>query len=611
MSGPRAWHRAASRCALAVAAAAVAVPAASGCAGYGDDHADPGDAGPPDAAGACVVSLSIEPTLPEAPATIVAAAALERGGAVGVERLSWRVTRIGGGELAVEPRSDARTVAFRAEAAGAYAVAADAEIGTQRCVPTSEIINVRAPGAAEVSYRMRFVPRVEQLAPPQEVEVVVPGGQDVVYFGVVSLAAGERVVGEVEADTGAPLDAFLRLSRASGAIEAFARSATGFELRALPGAYELLVVPEGESHAPLAVSGVVAADLRRGLTVSPGASYAGRVVRADGSPLAGARVAARIAGLPTTLATTDANGAFAVRGRAAGGLALTVVPPAPALPALQLVAGQGLAAAASQRIDVAYTAAAAPVAFAPTVLAADGVTPVAGARLSLSSEPIAAVGEVASAGLHASVDGRVATGVVADAAGGVSAVELAAARYEVVVTAPTGGVGLFALDLAAGAPARLVLPPPAVVTGTAPSAGRGRVTAIPRDGLARAGAPTVAASLGDGGAFRFELVAGGRYELVVDPAPGSGRAPARVGVVAPAPGGALALGALVLAPAARLLGRVDIAATAGPDPGVGVLLVCGGCAGEAAVTPIAEIVTGRDGGFELVVPDPGVAQPMR
>lgn len=609
---------------LALALAVAVAPAgATGCAGGAANAGGSPDAGAESDAGGppgCEMTVAFAPPAPEAGMSVVATATIIDNGASGIESYSWQVLSPSGAAVTTNPRdASGSQIDFFADSPGPYQVRLDGTSDGVSCDEAVQTVNVAAPGANTTPYRLRATPPASSPAVAQELAVAIPGGADY-DLGTLTLQSGTRVAGVVSGPGGAPLPAYLRLdtSRSSVPIEAFSGQDGAFAVALPPLAapYSLLVVPDGVAVAPVQFSGLANSDLAA-VVVPAGVAVTGQVVDSSGAPVAGARVLLTVAGVPSTLGTTDAAGAFSVRARA-GAAAVSVVPPAGAgLPRLELAAAAAIAVADGTALSIAYAQTAART-FSPAAVEADGTTPAAGARVTFeTAAPIANAGTVTPAGGAAvQATGSVRETVVADAAGKLPSLTLPETSYEVVAepgaaAAAGQGIALSTVDLSAGAPATLALAAPAELTATVVAGGKAvagaRVAAQPLGALAEiatAGATAVTAS--DGSA-ELALAGGGDYQLVVTPPVGIRAAPARVAATAPAAGAQAALGQVTLAAAIKVTGRIAIAGGGTPS-GFSIELLCGdgsACSGVAATQPIADAATGNDGGFVLMVPDPG------
>lgn len=605
---------------IARLAAALVAAALAACAG---DLAS----GPPDGGGAtdagtgtgdaspayCQMVLSVSPTSPQTGQVVELTGTISAFGGTGVAEYEWRVTR-GGAPVAVTPQDAAGSrVQFVAAAAGTYRAELDGRVGALACDGALARFNVVDPGAATASYRLVVIPRPDQGIPPQVQNVTVAAGADY-YIGPRVVDPGLVAAGHLFGPAGEPLAAYVRAVPSASAplapVEAFAGVDGAFSMTIQPMRYDLLVVPTAADVAPVALRDVDAVAIGGDRSVPAADTITGTVTRADGSPVAGARVSLTVGGVPSTVAVTDAAGAFSLRVHAGGATAVTVVPADAGLPVLELPDSAGLVASPAAPLAIRY-AGAAVRRETLALVGPDGTAPLAGATAVWTAAAIANAGTVTPAGgepLTAAGVARVVT--VADAAGSVGPVDLPAALYQVAVVAPADAAGgaataaILAVDLRAGepAPGELVVGPPVEVRAAVPPALAGAtVYAVPRGPLAAAAAPTPRAVVAADGGVSLAVAPGGEYELVVPAQPGARTAAWRTALSAPA-AGTVDLGALPVPAAVAITGEITSPAIAGGVEGAIVRLLCGACGASAAVAPIAEAATGPGGAFTLLAP---------
>jgi len=591
-----------------------------GASGVGDDDDDDvvlPDGGPP----ACDMGASVSPTAPRAPATIVVTGAIDKRGLFGLESFSWAVDR-NGTPVETTPRDPAASeIEFEAPTAGPYRIIVSGDVGGSSCAQYSTTVNVTDPAANDETYRLALVPRADQPAPPQLQLVTIAGGADF-DIGPRNLGSGLAVSGTLRAPGGAATAGYLRAVATAEPVlaiprETFAGVDGSFQLRLLPGAYDVLVVADGTGIAPAMLLGIEAAALSGVLDVPTADTLSGTVVRADDSPVSGARVALTIDGVPSTIGITDGVGAFTVLAHAGGATALTVVPADTSLPQLDVPASAGWVAAPETSLAIRYGAGTAARAESFTLVASDGATAVPGASVTFIARPVVAAGTLTpAAGTPMDADATARVTATADGAGAVGPLSLPPAVYDVVVGPPAGSAGadvasLAVVDLMSAAPAlsSLSLAAPAHVGVSAPLAPLGtRVTAVPRGMLARAAAATVETATAALGRIDLDLVGAGEYDVTIHTPAGYGRAPVLFAVTAPAAGAVLELDPIALPDAIAITGSVQSPDIAGGVSGVTVLLLCGDCTGAAATVPIAKTVSGSGGAFTLLVPDPGTSE---
>jgi hypothetical protein len=584
-----------------VAAFAAALVAAA-CGGDGINP--PVDGGTVDGgnidAPTCGVGVQFTPVAPVAPVVVVAEASIVDG--IGVLDVRWTLRR-GGADVAFTTLDlGGRRIQFDAPVGGVYEVVAM----VAGCSPSRTDLNVGTSGANTRPVRMRFVPPAGVPVPPQERVVTVPGGSDY-SLGVVALDPGAVATVAVRTSGGAPLAAYLRISsRATpdAVVEAWSGAAGSAQVRLAAGHHDVLVVPEGGGLAPALVADWDPASAA--LAIAPGATWSGAVLDAGGAPIVGARVSLVSAGVPSTIATTDATGRFDLGWRdGAGPERVTVVPPpGRGLPRLDFDAAVPVAAGSTTIRFAAVSAQAlggvqvlvngAPAADADVSIA---LTVPAAATIERPAAPSLVVAGGQRLVLHTAVDGRLPA---ATAIAGTGALH--------VTTATTSARA--SLDLTAGVGSTIAAAPAVIVTGRVlDAAGAAVVGASLRaeldDALAYTGAPASTANTDGAGAFTLALAPAQRYALsIVDPT--ARRAALRTTLERTTAG---ALPPFVLGKALRVTGELRATGLGAPLRAVGVAALCQqGCAGLERDRPLGVAVTDAAGRFAVAVPDPGVMQ---
>ncbi len=601
-----------SRCVVAALAAALA-----GACGATDAAGDDDDGNVPDAGvGSCDMTVSITPPIPVAPVSIVVTGAIDRTDLAGLERYRWTVTRSGAPVKFTLRDPDAREIEFVAGEPGPYEVRLDGDLDGITCGQAERDINVRDPAAQDVAYRLKLIPPAGIAAPPQLQTVTIPSLADF-ELEDLTLAAGMPIAGSVVDATAAGVPGYVRLTPVgdpalSTPTEAFPGADGAYSTRVVGGDYDVLVVPVSAGIAPAEFRALPASGLNASLTMTSGDVVTGSVLDSDGAPIAGARVAMTVGGVPSTIATTAPNGSFSLLARVGGGAATAVSVTAPdgGASRLELAADAGFVAAVGEPVVIQLAAVASARTETFAIVDSDGATPVPGATATFIARPVAVSGTLTAGGSPFTATGHARVVATADGTGNTGPVSLPPAIYDVVVSPPagastTGATSLSVVDLTAGpAPTQLSLALPATLRGLFDVNARAMVTAVPRGPLAVAAAPTVQ-TVAETGTFELALVGGGNYEITVRPAPGLPIAGARVDATAPAPGAVVDVPAIAL-PAARVVtGVVESPDVAGGVSGVTLALLCGNCTGPAAVVPIAEAVSRADGSFEMRIPDPG------
>ncbi|GAB4565836.1 MAG: hypothetical protein Tsb0020_17020 [Haliangiales bacterium] len=586
---------------------------------------------------------------------------------VGFRTYDWQV-RFGDESLGFTVSRDGSAIEFDVAQPGPYSVDLFGQVDGYTCAPAREVINVLPADVDGVRYRIRFIPTLAQPAPAQAISRELPRdldpdlGPDLGYnLGIVALDSGAEVHGLLTDDRGEALSggAYIRataVDESAAVVETFADDSGSFVLRLSDSRHDFLVVPSDPGFAPARFTSI-AADELLSLTVPAATAIAGDIIDPSGAPIAAARVSLRSGQTPSSVATSDAAGAFELlanleRGAGAGAdspTALTVVPaedsglpwlvlPSSAALTDALTAALAAADPEAPALSIAYSPALEVVDdIAPVALAADGVTPLAGVRATwiavvedAAVEPLASAGTITWAGSDVqgdaiTIEGTTRIAVTSGDDGSWPPIRLPRGRYDVILepepkSEPAAGddghVTVQRIDLTDGltdgAPLSLALNRGATLRGSVvDEQGAGlaaiRVTAVPLGRLAQSpGAGAGAVTDSDGG-FSLTLVADGRYELIFD-ALDRRHTRARLPVTAPAVDALDTLDPITLPPAARLTGRVTIPNIPGGAAGVTVQLLCDDattsaeCGAASSDQPLAETITDGGGYFVLATP---------
>jgi hypothetical protein len=389
--------------------------------------------------------------------------------------------------------------------------------------------------------------------------------------------------------------------------------------------YDLLIVPsDNPDVAPDLLSGTAAS---WGSTALDGGIPVAATLRdGAGRPVAGARVVLRRGELPSTIAVSDASGALTLRARA-GRLAAFIVPPASTgLPRISVGASgdPGIAldgAAPSLTLGLVWN----PVvtaALSVEVRTPDGMTAMPGAVvrvISRGSRPPDGT-LTARAGSSAPVmlpglgvnDVELATG----ATGVAVFPPLPVGSYDVTVVpaamagtrAPAAITSLSVTLPAAGLSQTVTLAPKAQLAGRllpltdSPGA---QVTAI--DQSTPAGGSVVTAPVGADGTYTLVVDPGRSYRLLAEPPPGVMRARAVLATVTSTPG-TTQVGDATL-PVGRPVSGIVMSGQGLTAPALRNVLIQAFCPAVSTkcldpTFPLADAISGEDGSFRLVLPEP-------
>jgi len=572
------------RAQVVIALAFAVALAAAGCA-ESADGAEPGT---------CSVALAFTPAMPVAtPGAKVRVNALVSG-VGGVLDYAWTVHRGGAAVDFEEALANGSAIEFLAEDPDVYDVTLDVWAPTGSCPRAREEIAVLDPNGNLLEVRLHVVPPADAGAPPTTRRLRLVGGTDY-PVGPVVLDPGVLVTRSVQSGgTGVP--AYLRFSPAGmdeASVEAFSAATGAFTVRVHDTTHEVLVIPSDPGLAPRRVTW---SPSQPTISVDAGTEITGAVHHGT-SPIAGAKVQLMLDGVPSTVGTTGADGAFVVRGTYAAGAPVKVVVTPPAGSGLPRLEADG-ALDVARPIAIAYASAIALRDVGGTAIRR-GPSALPGARVTLVGE-LASIGTV-TAGVTATARGHVRIPLTADAGGVLPAALAPAGPLEAVIVAGAADVAVSAFDLGPSVPSMLdapaMLTQTTTVLGSEPLAGV-RLSLIPTGALAAAGIPASDVVSDETGALRAKLAAGGTYDLVwTDPAGRVGQHIAREVASLDA--------SYVLPPALRITGTLSVTGNPNRIQGAAVTILCDACTGLDRERPIAEGASDHLGVFSLAVPDPG------
>jgi hypothetical protein len=240
----------------------------------------------------------------------------------GVPTFSWQVS-FQNSPVAFTPQPpDNAEIDFMAPLPGSYHVTLDVAAAANCDPPLPADIYVRDPGANATDFRVRVAPPPTASAPAQDRSIHVFGGADYI-LGSYSLDSGSVRTGVIRAPSGTGVPAYIRFSSPgtpTALIETFADITGNYSQRMLGSAYDVVVIPAASGTAPERFASWLPGSA---LQLSAPSTITGTVKDAAGTGIAGA-VQLQIDGVPTTIGTTAANGAFSLLGHPAGGAVVEV-----------------------------------------------------------------------------------------------------------------------------------------------------------------------------------------------------------------------------------------------------------------------------------------------
>lgn len=577
----------------------------AGCAGSLDgDHNNPDGGASGDAQGGCYATLSYDPAFPVANTITPIRVAVTISNAPGVLDYSWTVTHNSSPVTFSQEASDNSAIGFFAPATGKYIVSVNISGASAECSFASTMINVADPNANNGVVRLRTVPS-PTLAPPQETVIQIQGGGD--YNRDIGLDSGIGLSGTVTNGVGGPgIAAYVKLmpvSAPAAFTEVFSSATGSFSVRLLGQAHNVLVIPVSSTLAPKLstwLPGISSFPVTGGTVVS------GVVRDPAGTGLANAKVQLFAGGVPSTLATTAANGTFSVRTDFPTNTAITVkVTPlaTSGLPRLEATGALDI----NQSMTIAYAAGLQTCNLGGNAVQRGGVNQ-ANAAVTFVGTLAGTSGTVTTGAANASAVGTVRVSTTANGSGVLptvtvprsnalaAAVSLSATDWAVDTTVDTSACAAQTIN----APAQITRTGITKKDAATVLAGV-RVEATPVGELALADAQPVVVTSDSGGNFSIDLASGGTYDVrFIDPLARAAPLPA-LGI---APAGVPATA--ILPKALTISGKVTVTGTSNPIIGASIQILCAGCSGIDASRPIAQTATDQQSNYRIAVPDPGV-----
>jgi hypothetical protein len=564
-----------------------------GCSSIGG-NAISGDAGgsgiSSDAPVACL-SFSITPPFPVAGdhVKVTATAFVD-----GVTAYHWQVDGVDNTNYEAPDES---AIGFDVPQAVSHTVSVDIT-PNQGCATYEQTINVGAANGNIAMFRMRVLPPSD-LAPPQEQLIVVTGGQTSTdrpfYIDPGTQLAGSVVSGAT------PVAAYVKFTPVVGPAFDLVTAGT-FTSQLQLVMHTVLVVPQDNTLAPRVIAWTPGTG-PNSFSVDPGSPLGGTVLDRTGAPLANAQVQLEQLGVPSTIATTAANGTFTVRHTFMQGQAITatVTPPATSgLARLSATATFDL----MQSMTVSYVGSPATCDVAATPVRRGGANQ-GGAIVTIAGALAGTIGTVTTGTVSANATGLVHIVATANGGGTLPSTLVPRASLDAVIQLGAADFAVAALDTSSCAAQSLDAPARITATGIVrdlnqlPLVGA-RVEAVPVGALAMANLIPVQATTTAGGGYSLQLASGGHYELrYFDP--GGRGAPRDFGdLTAAGVPPTTDLGA-----ALAITGLVSVINNVNPIENASVQLLCSGCTGVAASQPIAQTATDITGHYRIAVPDPG------
>lgn len=557
-----------------------------GCGGddSGSDDGADADAISPDA-GQCDVTIVFDPPEPLLGMHPQIRATAETT-SPGVFDYEWSVFHDGVVEFVPAQAGSFRAIRFDAPETGVYSV----QVVVPGCGFDDRNVAVTDPDAAYVDLRMRVIPPPGVQVPPiDKVQRVFGGGDKTItaYF-----ERGLDMQTHVSDGTN-PVEAYLRfapVSQPDAVIEAFTQLGS-VNARLLSQRHRVLVIPVSQAFAPLRVDDWTPIQ-PPDFVVTAGMPISGTILDGAGDPVANATIQLVVDGVPSTYATTAANGTFTARATVRTGPTTIAVSPSASsgLPRLSVTTS---ALDLTQSLAIAYDD-------MPTRDVA-GVQTVPNARVVFTGSFDA--GSIRTGAATVAARGSVRATTTSNASGVLASVRVPAEILAAVIF-DADSVSLSTVDLTTAVPTTIAAPAMTLFSTTiempagGPVAGA-QLEAVPLGALAAADVQPVRFTANASGVVSGSLVAGARYQLrFLDP---RGRAAARVveteadAVAASYP----------LVKSLTLYGELVLSDSDQALDGAIIQILCSECSGVDRDRPLVE-TTSIGGEFRASVPDVGV-----
>jgi hypothetical protein len=509
-------------------------------------------------------------------------------------------------------------ISFTITKPGTYKVFCKVTLEGQGGVLTDSLdLHADDPSYLKLTYTARILPPPSTGLPPVD-RLVIIGGVD--KSQDLHLEQGQQVGLKITNAAG-PVPAVVRLLQLAGdPLPRDLYFPSGSGKVQLTGSFHALVIPDAQDEAPMLLPSKVAAklDANWAITLVPGQLVQGKVVKDDATPMAGAVVTIHTKDngvqVPSTVATTAADGTFAVRA-STGPATVSVVPPTSEGLPVATIKNTALMIAASTSGWVFTFTGAKPVKVSGVITRSDGSTPASGAHVVLTAVGGQTAGTLAVLGTTLKAAGVVRRTLTTDASGalkdphsGSTQISIPAGKYNVALwpggSAADQGYAHSIVDLSGASPAPLSLSLSkrvslsGVVKAPDGSTVQARIMATSASGQFSTTSDT-------SGAFSVDLDDKTTYSLLVRPL-GSDQRLNRHVETNLSIAGPKSMPAITLTRAISVTGRV-VSANAG-IPGATVRIWCssGGCPSKAVTD---EVQTAADGSFELLVPPSPLATP--
>ena len=542
----------------------------------------------------CSTTLSATPVDAIAGAQVRVTASVDVGG---VATFSWRVTHDGLDVAFVKANSSGSEITFTAPEAGPYYVTVTPSVPGEYCGTEDSTINVREPMGNELNVRFRITPPPDLAVPPIDRPFIIPGGADFA-LGLVQLDAGRLTTGTV----GMPAYVkFMPDGQPEAIVETYTSPTGAFTAQVQNAPHRILVVPTDPAFPPQIIADTPAAN--EVYTLDTGVAITGTVRRPNNTALAGASVQLFIADVPSTIATTAADGTFTLRASALAGDARVVVTP-PAGSGLPRLEAESAQFTFSQPIAIAYGTTLTTRNVGGTVVQRAGA--IANAKVTIVGTIPAATAGTVTAGASASALGYVRIAATANGSGALPSTLVPAADLYAVVTAAAGDYAVATFDTTTAVPATIVAPAMTPVSTTvqfgAANIGGARLELVPSGALELAGIGSTVVYASEAGVITSAVASGAKYVArFSDPSLTAGS------LSVPSFDATSVTAATVLPRALTITGTLGIQSQTNRIVGAAIEVFCNhdACEGIERTRPMGEGASNAQGEFTLTVTDPG------
>lgn len=543
----------------------------------------------------CDSSISVSPSSPyvDEPVTVTASITDPFGG---IPTIDWSV-RFNQNPVTFESHGSYE-ISFVPTEPGRYDVEMTPSSSGSLCPSRRATIDVLARGGNELDVRLHVIPPAGVDVPPIDRIMVIPPGSVSYSLDAVVLDPGRITTGTV----GMP--AYIRFmpnGQPEAIVEAYTSATGAFSARVQTGAHRILVVPNDATYPPQVIDDAPGA--AETYVMTTGTAITGLVRRPNATGLAGAKVQLVIDDVPSTVATTAADGTFTLRAQTATILAnarVIVTPPAGSgLPRLE---AESDAFTLSSGLTIAYATSLVTRNVAGTDIVRSG--PLANAKVTIVGTLLSA-GTV-TAGAAATARGIVRIAATADGTGALSSTLVPAAPLFAVISPANGDHAVAQFDTTTVVPASItapaMMPFSTTVRHAAASISGARLELVPAGALELAGVGPTVLYASTNGTLSGSLANGGVYTARISD-------PSRTAGATYLPSATSMPSTLTLPDAIVITGALFVQGTSNPIVGGAVEVLCNAdgdlaCEGVERSRALGEDASDSQGMFAVAITAP-------